>query len=679
MSISGDVSLLDLFALPDLQREILLYLARHGPTEATTLAQATGLEPSEVNKALAVLVEKGRLRLLVNGQVDAVIGRVKGRTTLPAQLWQALLTTDRLYSEQDIAILRTAIPILQLARARLIEFADHGPGHALRVKSFASQLGYLVGLGEVEQGMLRAAALFHDVGNIVDRQEHNVISQETVIRLTANGALPFDTREAETVGLLCRWHRGEYNPSRCDELNGQPIRTGLLASVLRVADAMDIDHRRSDYSARFSRVISFFYPDNLPYWTSLEEILGVRIHCTPAVHLQVFTQGTVKDNMQIAMLRDDLGSTPLAWALQEIAVHQGPADDSSRLKWAREKQNRSALLVFPFEPHSLVMAALSRKHLAMAGYNVELLCYPDTAGGTGWLWSQVLPDVAPETYNRLVIIGDRPDSSVTLQLLETVSRWQAAGSIVSLLNRHEANWTRLPALLQRGVEVVLGGDWTYFWGGPVSQKELAWGRIAALCTHDPTQSTVGLTDEEQATTQGLLKMVYDAARQPASDADGWAALAKPILDRIQVDDRACFAAQAGGFAATYATTTQPGQVEGRVLRFEQAPSEVPQSCYWALEAAIERQGRAPKRGICFNVPYAIATWADAGMVELLAINHWREEEAVPIRLLYPADLGPPPAGNESTIQVHLPAPQAARVVRALLDACNQSGSPFASQ
>jgi len=90
-----------------------------------------------------------------------------------------------------------------------------------------------------------------------------------------------------------------------------------------------------------------------------------------------------------------------------------------------------------------------------------------------------------------------------------------------------------------------------------------------------------------------------------------------------------------------------------------------------MEAAIERQGLSPERGIRFRVPYAIATWRDADMVELLAINHWREEEAIPIRLLYPGDLGPPPAGNEGTVQARLPASQAERVFRALVDACNQ--------
>jgi metal-dependent HD superfamily phosphatase/phosphodiesterase len=675
MPADGNVSLLDLFDLPDPQREILLYLARNGPADGTTLAQATGLDPAEVNQALEVLVEKGRVQRLTNGQVDAIVGRVKGRTTLPAQLWNALLTTDRLYSQQEIATLRTAIPILQLARTRMIEFADHGPGHALRVKSFATQLGYLVGLDESEQGLLRAAALFHDVGNIVDRRNHNVISQETVLRLAANGELPFQAAEAEVVGLVSRWHRAEYEPQRRDEVNGTTIRTGLLASILRVADAMDIDHRRSDYTERFSKVLRFFYADHLPYWTSLEEILGVRIHCTPAVRLQVFTQGRVRSNRQIAMLRGDLGSTPFEWSLQQVAVQQRPAEDSSRRKWPGGKGRRSTLLVFPFEPHSVVMAALSRKHLTAAGCGVELLCYPDTAGSPGWLWGHVLPEAGSERYSRLVVIGDRPDSSVTPQLLETVRCWQAAGVMVSVLNRHEANWTRLPTLLQQGVEVILGGDWAYFWGKPANQADLIWGRIAALCTRDPTQSTVGLTAEEQAITRGLLKSVYDAARQPASDTDGWAALANPILDRIQADDRTYFANQAGDFVAAYATMTQPGQVEGRVLRLEGAPSQSPQAFYWALEAALERQGRMPERGICYHVPYAIATWSDNDVMELLAINHWREEQAIPIRLLYPADLGPSPVGNESTIRVRLPALQAARVVQALLHACNQPDLP----
>ena len=142
----------------------------------------------------------------------------------------------------------------------------------------------------MEQGLLRIAVLFHDVGNIVDRKEHHVISQETVIRMTAEGALPFTSQEAEIIGLLCRWHRKEYDPNRTDEVNGRMIRTGLLASVLRVADAMDIDYRRSDYPDRRFQVIRFFFPQEVPFWDSLNEILGLRILCKPVVELRVFTR-----------------------------------------------------------------------------------------------------------------------------------------------------------------------------------------------------------------------------------------------------------------------------------------------------------------------------------------------------------------------------------------------------
>ena len=381
MNADAGFSLLDVFDLPELQREIVVYLARSGPADATALAQATGLDLGEIQSALDALVEIGRVRLLADGQADAVLGRVESRTTLPAQFWNALLTTGRLYSEKDIAILRTAVPILQFARARLSEFSDHGPNHAFRVKAFASQVGHVLGLSQTEHMLLRAGVLFHDVGNAVDRKTHHTISQKTVKDLTAQGKLPLTPKEAEVVGLLCLWHRSEYNPDHCDELeNGETVRTGLMASVLRVTDAMDIDHRRSDYSERFANVLKMFFPQELPYWTSLEEIHGVRIRCTPSVNLQVFMREMIHDNLQVAMLRGDLDSTPLDWSMQEIVTRNETSGGSDSVAAAGAgKKSQPALLVFPFEPNSLVMAALSRKHLADDGYQIELLCYPDTA------------------------------------------------------------------------------------------------------------------------------------------------------------------------------------------------------------------------------------------------------------------------------------------------------------
>lgn len=657
--------LLNLLTLPPLERKIVVYLARQGPADAATLAEALGRDSAEVQTVLTALVEQGHLYLSAEGQVDINLGQTRPRT-LPARLWPALTASNRLYSAQEIATLRTAIPILQLARAKLSEFADHGPGHALRVKSFATQLGYLLGLTPTEHHLLRAGALFHDVGNIVERERHHLISQETVHKLTASAELPFSTREAELVGLLCRWHRRDYEPGRQDELGGEIVRTGLLASILRVADAMDIDQRRADYPDHLTHFIHFFYHEEARHWDSVKEILGVRIRCNPEVTLQVFTQGHVQDNIQVAMLRQDIGSTSLAWALQEIGIIDAP----NRLV-SRNTPSRTALLVFPFDPHSLVMAALSRKNLTSAGYVVELLCYPDTVEGVTWLWQETLPGRTLASYAHLVVINDRPALPANTFEQKIVAQWRAAGVAVTFLNRHEANWTRLPDLLQLGVEVTLGGDWVYFWGDPASQADLVWGRIAALCTRDPTQSTVGLTAEEQTLTRGLLNVVFDTIERSPDDIAAWSALAEPILARIEADNRAYFTGQAQDFVAHYATPPEPSRVDGQVLYFAQSPGGFPQAYYWLLEAAIEQYGRVWERGIHFKIPYAIATWLDGDAVEVLAINHWRDEAAIPIRLLYPAELGSLIEGNEGAIRVHLAADQAEGAIQALITACNR--------
>lgn len=665
--------LLNLLALPPLERGIIVYLTREGPSDYPALARALDRETADVQEALDSLVKKGGVRIADSGLVNVTLGKTR-RRTLPARLWPALLASSRLYSAQEIAVLNTALPILQFARAKMSEFSDHGPGHVLRVKSFATQLGSVIGLSEKEQHLLRAAAVFHDVGNVLDRDRHHIISQETVQRLTASGELPFSNQEAELVGILCRWHRRGYDPERIDQIRDEAVRTGLLASVLRVSDAMDIDHRRSDYNERFSRVLEFYYPSEMPFWTSLEEILGVRILCKTEVNLQVFANREIQENIQFNMLRNELEGTPLPWRVEQVLVSHrsdpGPLSQEAKLGAAKDQRRKKALLAYPFDSHSLIMAAISRRNLKRAGWQIELLCYPDTANGPSWLWSEGLAQFPPENYGLLVAIGDRPDPAAAEHLLDRVRIWRQAGVSITILNRHEANWARLPDLLKIGVEIVLGGDWAFFWGSDVHQQDLLWGQIASLSTRDPTQSTSSLPLEQEVVVQGLLKSVYDQAGASSEDIAGWVRLSETILRRIEADDFAYFSDQAQEFRATYATAPRPPQVEGQVLRFNVAPGDLPQAYYWVLEEAIEAHGRAPGRGIQFKAPYAVATWQDGEHIELLAVSHWRDESAIPIRLLYPSDLGPAAEGNESTIRAYLPLAEADTVIQALIDACN---------
>ena len=654
----------DLLDLPPLERDILVYITRSGSSSIEALCEATGRAPKEISAALTSLGAKGRITISSTGEAIPVLGQIRPHTRLPSEVWPSLLTTERLYSEQDTAALRAAMPMLRFARARMGYFSDHGPNHALRVRSYATQMAHILGFNTAEQHLLRTGALFHDVGNVVERERHHVISQDVVLRLVQAGDLPFTAQEAEIVGKLCRWHRRELDPTRVDDVGDRVIHTGLMASILRIADAMDIDFRRSDYDRKFRAVLEFFFPDQLKYWTSLEEILGVRIRCTQGTtRLQVFTKGWIPDNIQIDMLRKDLRSTVLNWQVQPLSV-----EDSAPF---RTVAKGTALLIFPFEVHSLVMAALSRKHLETAGYTVKIICYPDLAYASARLWRETLTNITG-SFARIVIIGDRPDQTVNDDMLQTIQHLQARGTQISLLNRHEANWSRVPALLASGVEVILGGDWAYFWGDTATSDDWSWMRIAAFCTRDPAQSTATFSLQDQLAAYGLLKTEYDVKQNQSIENDtDWTEHALPVLERIADNDQVYFAGLAGTFRAAYADHSA-ARIDGRVIVLEHRPGLIPHAYYWALEAAIEAQGRGWEREIHFNVPYGLATWPDGDTVEVLAINHWREEDAVPIRLLYPYELGPAPQGNESTLRVRLNSDQASVMVNALIAACNRA-------
>lgn len=662
-----------LLDLPHNERKVYLHLFREGSCDAVSIAGMLGLDIQAVQEALAVLKQKGRVRQN-HDEYEIVPTDIPPRK-VPDYLWSAFLTPDRLYSEQEIAALRTAVPMLQFARARLSEFTDHGPGHAFRVKSLAQQLGFILDLTTEEHQLLRAGALFHDVGNVVERGWHNIISQETVLKLAEQGELPFNQKEAEVVGLLCRWHRKEYEPERVDVLRGETIRTGLLASTLRVADSMDIDFRRSDQGEKFRKVLAFFFPDELKHWNSADEIYGVRFLCNPGINIQVFTKGHVADNLQIEMLRGDAASTPLKLGIVEnpIEVSSITSKSSASQVIRNKPAERNVLLVFPFEPHSLIMAGLSFRHLDVAGYHVETFCCEDTPDAPGRLWEQVITAFEESRFDRIIVTGDRPTDSLNPQIIQVVNTLRSRNIGISIMNRHETNWHRVPELLKLGAEVVLGGDWAYFWGDPLDASVFKWGRVACLCTRDPTQATVDITREENNASKGFLFEVFSAIDRAEKESEiVWGDLANPLLERIVANDLEYFCWKADEFSQTFAKSLEPDRVEGKVGIFEQTGGESPSVNYWMMESTIEKFGRVLTRNVQFNLPYMLSTWIHDQHIDLLAINHWRDDTAIPIRLLYPGDMAPAPMGNETTVCVRLSPSISDKVIRAFVNACNQS-------
>jgi len=89
-----------------------------------------------------------------------------------------------------------------------------------------------------------------------------------------------------------------------------------------------------------------------------------------------------------------------------------------------------------------------------------------------------------------------------------------------------------------------------------------------------------------------------------------------------------------------------------------------------MEAASERQGRTWERGGAFRTPYALAAWEQGENTESLAISHWVDERAIPIRLLFPHPVAAHSGGTECALQGSLPTSQARGLLKELIRACN---------
>jgi hypothetical protein len=251
------------------------------------------------------------------------------------------------------------------------------------------------------------------------------------------------------------------------------------------------------------------------------------------------------------------------------------------------------------------------------------------------------------------------------------TRILARGAQITILNRHEQMWAWYTWLLQPGIELILGGDWVYFWGSTPDEVDLRWARTAGLCGRDPALATLRFSDEENMLANGLLMLVHNQLKVSRyDDSVNWNSAAETILAPIERNETAFFHSHAASYQdATIPMAPKP-RIEGRVLVYDQPVDVLPNDLYWMLEAAIENQGLALEHGIQFRSPYAVAVHTTGDHVAVLAIRHWREEVALPIRLLFPEDLTLPLQGNENTVYVHAPTEQVDDLLHEVIAACN---------
>ena len=134
-----------------------------------------------------------------------------------------------------------------LALGRKYRFDEpHGLHVAKMALALFDQLKGRHGMGAEERRVLQAAAMLHDVGSFVSYKGHHKHS----LYLLSNSNLPgFSPREIQLVANVARYHRRstpkpQHEPFAA--LDGaDQNRVIQLASLLRLADALDREHRQT--------------------------------------------------------------------------------------------------------------------------------------------------------------------------------------------------------------------------------------------------------------------------------------------------------------------------------------------------------------------------------------------------------------------------------------------------
>jgi exopolyphosphatase/pppGpp-phosphohydrolase len=128
------------------------------------------------------------------------------------------------------------------------ENVPYDAAHPVQVAHLAMALFdglvFLHRLDAADRQYLHYAALLHDIGIIEGTKGHHKRSQKIILRA---GGLPFRGRKRQVVALVARYHRKAL-PSMRHELyaaleSADRRRVRLLASLLRVADGLDVNHR----------------------------------------------------------------------------------------------------------------------------------------------------------------------------------------------------------------------------------------------------------------------------------------------------------------------------------------------------------------------------------------------------------------------------------------------------
>jgi CHAD domain-containing protein len=190
------------------------------------------------------------LSALMNDRMEA---RTSGYHEF-VKTWESLIEDDFFTGLLNSIVPDAALTPSQLAgltRLEKVKVIASGCGvdeeHSIHVAKLSlflfDGLRSLHRLGEVERDLLEYAGVLHDIGWKEGRKRHHKTSLQMIM---GEDRLPFDGRERAIVANVARYHRGTlpndgHEPYRALETSDRTV-VDRLASILRVADALDVSH-----------------------------------------------------------------------------------------------------------------------------------------------------------------------------------------------------------------------------------------------------------------------------------------------------------------------------------------------------------------------------------------------------------------------------------------------------
>jgi exopolyphosphatase/guanosine-5'-triphosphate,3'-diphosphate pyrophosphatase len=130
--------------------------------------------------------------------------------------------------------------------------------HAVQVArlcgSLFDQLAAVHKLPPGDRNILIAAGLLHDIGSFVSRKKHHLHSHYLISHSDIPGLSPRETRLAAGVSRYHRKGEPSYDHEAFSRLDDdEQDRVVRMASILRVADALDREHRQVVRKIRVKR------------------------------------------------------------------------------------------------------------------------------------------------------------------------------------------------------------------------------------------------------------------------------------------------------------------------------------------------------------------------------------------------------------------------------------------